>query len=351
MLVWFYSDQETAFLQILYDLLAAFIAVHTAILSAVLIDCSILVKDIDDLQIMSETDLVVVGIVRRGDLYDAGPEIHLHVVIRDHGDLPADYGQYDGFANGIPISLVIRINCDGGIAQQRLRPRRGELKVSASVAERISEMPEESILLLELDFRVGYGCTAVRTPVDDPLSPVDQPFLIELAKYIQDRLGTSLVHCESLAGPVAGASEILQLLVDPASVLLLPLPGSLEESISSDIVLGYSFLAHGLHDPRLGGNGSMVRSRQPKSAVALHPLEADDDILQGHVKGVAHMKLPGDVGRRHDDGVWSLVRIAFGAEIPGLHPVRIDPGFHLFGIVLFCQFFHFLFSLSKNPEA
>ena len=53
---------------------------------------------------------------------------------------------------------------------------------------------------------------------------------------------------------------------------------------------------------------------QPEGGIALHPLEADEDILQGVVQGVAHVQLAGDVGGRHDDGEGLLLRVGHGVE-------------------------------------
>ena len=40
---------------------------------------------------------------------------------------------------------------------------------------------------------------------------------------------------------------------------------------------------HGLHDLDLGGDAGVVRAGQPEGRIALHPLLADDGVLQRHV--------------------------------------------------------------------
>ena len=56
----------------------------------------------------------------------------------------------------------------------------------------------------------------------------------------------------------------------------------------------------------------------PESGIALHPLEADQNILEGAVHGVTHVELAGDIGGRHDDGEGLLpFYLALGFEPQG----------------------------------
>ena len=59
----------------------------------------------------------------------------------------------------------------------------------------------------------------------------------------------------------------------------------------------------------------MVRSRLPQSLIALHSLITDQDILHGVIQRMAHMKLSGNVWRRHHDGKWFLVRVWLSMKI------------------------------------
>ena len=54
---------------------------------------------------------------------------------------------------------------------------------------------------------------------------------------------------------------------------------------------------------------------------------------------MAHMKLAGDVGRRHDDGIGFLAGVWFGLEAVVVQPHLIDLAFHLRRVVLLGQFF------------
>ena len=84
----------------------------------------------------------------------------------------------------------------------------------------------------------------------------------------------------------------------------------------------------------------MIRARHPEGVVALHPLIADQDILQGVVQGVAHVKLARDIGGRHHDRKRFPASVHLGVEILLFHPVCVNPILHSLRIVGLCQFFH-----------
>ena len=142
----------------------------------------------------------------------------------------------------------------------------------------------------------------------------------------------------AFAFPVAGGAQTADLLVDTASVLSLPLPGALQESFAADILFGQAFLFPQLiHDLDFRGDGRVVRARQPQRFVALHPLVADQHVLQGLVQGVTHVQLPGDVGRRHHDGKGVLRRVRVGSESAALLPLRVDAVFEILRSVILCE--------------
>jgi len=73
----------------------------------------------------------------------------------------------------------------------------------------------------------------------------------------------------------------------------------------------------------------MIHANNPQRILALHPLVADDDILQRIVQRMADMQRSGDIGRRVYDGKRFAV-IALGTKqplaFPMLIPARFDGG-------------------------
>lgn len=66
--------------------MTSLLCAHLELLAGILIECTVVVQDVDEFQAMANADLVIVGIVCRRDLYGAGTERHVHDdVIRDNG--------------------------------------------------------------------------------------------------------------------------------------------------------------------------------------------------------------------------------------------------------------------------
>ena len=60
-----------------------------------------------------------------------------------------------------------------------------------------------------LYFRIGKGCLAYRTPVDDPGTFVDISFFIKAYEHFLYSPAASFVHREPLSVPVTGYAKFL----------------------------------------------------------------------------------------------------------------------------------------------
>ena len=98
---------------------------------------------------------------------------------------------------------------DRCISKQSFRTCSCDLKETFCSYDRVLDVPEMSCLLAVFDLRVGEGGSAVRTPVDDAVAAVDQPFFIEVDEDLLDCAGAAFVHREALARPVAGRAQLL----------------------------------------------------------------------------------------------------------------------------------------------
>ena len=79
-------DQITLRIQIGNDGLSGIITVHTLILTAVAIDDTVIIQHSDNLEIMAQANLKVVGVVRGGHLHATGTEFHLGIIIGNNGN-------------------------------------------------------------------------------------------------------------------------------------------------------------------------------------------------------------------------------------------------------------------------
>ena len=209
-------------------------------------------------------------------------------------------------------------------------------------------MPEKSVLILVFHLGVGNRRLAYRTPVDDPGALVDISFFIQLDEHFLNGSGASLVHSEAFSLPVRGRAKLLQLIDDLSAVLLFPRPRVLQEFLTADLILVDAFFFQFLNYLNLCGDGRMVGSRLPESLVSFHSFEADQDILHGLVKGMAHMKLPGNIGRRHYYCKRFFFGVYFCVEVAVVHPFFVQAFFQAFRIIGLCQFSAHLLLLKKQ---
>ena len=336
----FHLHQVAGFLQHLHDLLAGDEAVLADEDLRVLVQLAVVVDDLEDRQVVAQADLVVVHVVRRGHLQAAGTEVHLHVIVLDHGDFAVDQRDQDLLAAQPVVALVVRVHADGGVGHDGLRTGGGDHEelvrgIAVAVGNVIAEVVEMALGVLVDDFVVTHGREGLGVPVHHPDALVDPSLAVEMDEGVQNRLAESRFHREAGAVPVAGATQLAELLQDDPAVLLLPFPGVLEEFLAADVLLGD---AHGLElrdDLGFGGDGRVVRSRHPACVLAVHAGVADEDIVQGIVQDVTHVQDARHIGRRDHDRIGFLF-IGFGMEELVVQPVGVPFVLHFRGIVLRC---------------
>jgi hypothetical protein len=77
----------------------------------------------------------------------------------------------------------------------------------------------------------------------------------------------------------------------------------------------------------------MVGSGLPQHIVPLHSLEPAQDILEGIVEGMAHVKGTRHIGRRDDDTEWFPAGLGFCSEQPVIFPVLVPLLFDFFRLI------------------
>ena len=202
--------EQAQVFELLYDRFSRFITVHTLVLSAICVDRRIIVHDVDLRKIMTLADLKIVRVMCRRDLYATGTELFINIRICHNRDLAVYDWQDQCLSDQILITLILRIDCNSGIAKHRFRTGGRDLNISAFFAcDRIFNMPEMSGLLLMLYFGIGNRCLAKRTPVDDTGSFVDITLIIQTQENFLDCCRASFIHGKALALPVSRGSKLL----------------------------------------------------------------------------------------------------------------------------------------------
>ena len=309
-------NQKPHILQILHQRFPALVAVHSRILSGFFVHGCVIVDDNDLFQVMTLSNLKVIGVMGRCYLYASCPKLLIYICICNYRNLSSCSRKNKHFPNNILITLIIWVYRNRRISEQCLRTGGGNLHKTAFLPNyRVVDVPEKSILLLMLHFRIGDGSLTYRTPVYNAASLVDPTFFIQLDKYVLNGFGTALIHGKALALPVRGRSQLPELLYDASAVLFSPLPALLQELFPGQIRLVDSLLLEGFNNLNLRGDGGVVRSRLPQRIVALHSLKANQDILHGVIQSVSHVKLSGDVWRRHHNGKGLFAAVHLRVEV------------------------------------
>ena len=282
---------------------------------------------------MPQADLEVVGVVG-GSHFDAtGTKFHFRIGIGDHGNGLIQQGQDHVLSDNRAVALILGVDADTGVTQHGFRTGGGDDDLAGAVFQGIADMPQMAGLIHIFHFRVTKGGHTVGAPVDDPAALVNQALLIQGDKHLPHGLGAALIHGEPGTVPITAGTQLLLLLHDPVAEAVLPVPNPLQELLPAQVVTGQAFLPQLFLDLDLSGNAGVVYTGDPKGVIALHPLEANDAVLQGRVHCVAHMQLSGDIGRGHDDGKGLFVLIPLRVEVTTLLPHVVNLGLNGLGLI------------------
>ena len=170
-------DEVALLLEIGHDGLARLITVETVVLAAV-DDAGVLVEDKDLLEVVAQTDLIVVRVVAGRHLDAAGAEIELDVIVGHDGQLAAHERQDRRLADEVLVALVRRVDRNAGVAEHGLRTGGGNGEIVIAVLERIADIPERAGHVLVFDLRIRQRRAAVRAPVNDTVALVDQALFV-----------------------------------------------------------------------------------------------------------------------------------------------------------------------------
>ena len=326
-------------LQIGDQRLAAGVAIHALILAGIAVHGRIVVHDLDLFQSVPLADKEVVGVVRGRDLDAPRSEPDFHIVIGDNGDFPTHDRQNQRLADQMPGCLIIRVDRNGGITEHGFRAGGCHLDIAVLTFDGILDVPEEAGLLGVFDFCVRQCRGAVRTPVDDAVTAVNQSLIIEIDEHFPHGTGAAIVHGKALARPIAGGTQLFELPCNACLVGVLPRPYAAQEFLTSEVVARLSLVhAQALLHLDLRGYAGVVGAGNPQGIVALHPLGAHQNILQCLVQRVPHVELTGHIrgGDDHRKGGRGICRIR--GEVSPVAPHLIDAVFKFRRGIGFWQF-------------
>ena len=267
--------------------------------------------------------------MRRGYLQGARSEFDVHVFVADHGDRTAHQRHDDAGPLGQPlVARVVGIDAQRRVAQNGFGARRGDDDRPVGALDRIAQVVEFAVRLLEDHLLVRKGRLRRGVPVDHPHAAVDFPLFIEVAEDAQDAFRAGFVHREARAVPVARGAQLAQLLEDHAAVFLFPLPGVAEELLARERRLFDALFVEHRHHLGLGGDRRMVHARHPAGVFSRHAGAAHQHVLQRVVEHVPHVEHARHVGGRNDDRV-GFPFVGLRVEDAPVDPVVVPLGFDL----------------------
>ena len=227
--VGFLFNEEPEFAELIYGFCACFKAVEACkFFTCEIIQRGVRIENIDDWQAVAQADLVVGFVVRWSHLQDTRAEFKIHRLVADDrqkGFHAGGEGTAHMESDECGVAGVLRIHSHGGIRHDRLRAGGGDFQVGAGFFHDLDfVVVEKSFLVFRNDFLVAERCERDGAPIHHPLATIDHPLGVEIDENLLHLARIGLIHRKALASPVAGATELLELVDDDAAVLLLPLP-------------------------------------------------------------------------------------------------------------------------------
>ena len=191
-------------------------------------------------------------------------------------------------------------------------------------------------------FFIGKSSQSFRIPVYHTYTAIDQSLFKQVHEYFQYAFRTFFVHRESRTVPITGCTQFAQLFQDNTSVFFFPFPGMFQKLVAGQVRFLDSLLSQSVYNLCFSSDRSMVGARHPASILSKHAGTTDQDILNGIVKHVSHVKYAGDVRGRNDDCV-RLTAVWFRLEEAVIQPILIPLSLYFGGVVLTCNFHIVLF--------
>ncbi len=157
-------------------------------------------EDIDGFKAVLLSQFVVVGIMRRGHLQTASPELPVHIVIQNNGNVTISHGHTSSFSMQVGISLVVGMNTNRCITHDCLWTGgcNGQI-FTRSVYNFIPHIIKFTVLLSVDDFFIAQCSLRSWVPVNHALSSVYKSLIVQVNKSIDYTIVVFLVHREARA--------------------------------------------------------------------------------------------------------------------------------------------------------
>ena len=225
------------------------------------VDMTVGGKDVDNFQVEFPAYFKVGLIMGRSDFQSARAEFYFYIFISDDRNGGGIERAHDVFPDEVGVPRILRVDGHSHVRHDGFRAGGGYMEGSGPVFQFVKNGVELAFLLSHDDFFIREGREGYRAPVDHAAAPVDESFLKEFNEDLSNGFGVFLIHREAFAVPVAGTTQLMELVDDDASVFFFPFPDFFQESFSAQIVAAPArCLFEVFFHPYLRGDSGMVCS-------------------------------------------------------------------------------------------
>ena len=221
-----YINQKALFFEFFDDFRTSSQTLLSFELAGIVVKNPLLVKNGNELQIVTFSNFIVVWIMCRSNLDHTGTKLHIDMGICDDWYLSSYKWKCHFFTNEMLVTLILRVHHNRRIAEVGFRSRRCNDHFAASITKRIAYMIKSALLLFVLHFDVTKR-SIMRTPVDHIVSANDESLVVEVHKCLFNRFLQPLIHRKTLTLPCRAYTHLSKLRRHDACRLLFPLPCTL----------------------------------------------------------------------------------------------------------------------------
>src|SRR5262249_53530964 len=131
--------------------------------------------------------------------------------VGDDRDLAVHERDAHRLADEMPIARIVGVYGDGGIAEHGFRARRGEADELTRSTDWIAKSPEAALHFFGIGLIICHRSLELRVPVHQAFAAIDVAVAEHLEKSVPHGAGANRIERESRSRPIAGATELLQL--------------------------------------------------------------------------------------------------------------------------------------------
>ena len=214
------------------------ISIKTRELTIAINNNSMLVKNINLLKIVSLTHSKVIRVMSWSYLNKTSTKTCINMPVREDWNLSINNWQNDGLSNKISLFWILRRNSNASITQHSLWTSSCYSNVFNAINglfKWIAQVPKMALLVSVLCLIVRDGSLAMRTPVYNALTAINELVMIPINKDLTNSLSVLRRHGELLVIKINGAAHALNLRNNSSAVLARPIPAGIHELLATNL--------------------------------------------------------------------------------------------------------------------